>query len=67
LRGRAKAVSIRMWVTALMTRPASTNDIVVEDKDNEMLSIVLACAGVSVDQTLLYVLYKKVVSKIVSS
>jgi hypothetical protein len=47
-----------------MTRPASTNDIVVEDEDNEMLSIVLACAGVSVNQTLLYLLYEKVVSKI---
>jgi hypothetical protein len=47
-----------------MTRPASTNDIVIEDEDNEMLSIVLACAGVSVNQTLLYLLYEKVVSKI---
>jgi hypothetical protein len=47
-----------------MTRPASTNDIVVEDEDNEMLSIVLACAGVSVNETLLYLLYEKVVSKI---
>lgn len=46
---------------------AGASDFVVDDEDNEILSAVLACAGVSVDQALLYLLYEKVVSKIVSS